>query len=147
MSASPGATPSGNLVRRVWSHSAVRYLVAGGLAFVVDFALLWFLHEVVGLTVAIAAPIGFLASFAATYTLQRTVAFASDARVIPSVGRYTALVIANTIATGAIVWGIDALGGGWVLGKIIAVAATTLWNYFAYRYWVFADSARKPSDV
>ncbi len=120
----------------------------GGVAFAADFALLWLLHEVLGLNVAIAAPIGFVASFAVTYTLQRTVAFASDARVVPSVARYTALVVANTVATGVIVWGIDTAGGGWVLGKIVAVAATTVWNYFAYRYWVFARSPKDgPVDV
>lgn len=133
-----GVSPT--LARRVWASSVVRYLVAGGLAFVADFALLWVLHEVVGLNVGIAAVIGFLASFVVTYTLQRTVAFVSDAKVVPSVARYTALVIANTAATGLIVWGVDALGGGWVLGKVLAVAATTTWNYFAYRFWVFAGA-------
>jgi putative flippase GtrA len=148
MSVNPGAEPPRNLVQRLWSHSAVRYLVVGGVAFVADFAILWLLHEVAGLNVAIAAPIGFLASFVVTYTLQRTIAFTSDARVVPSVARYTALVIANTIATGAIVWAIDTGGGGWVVGKVVAVAATTLWNYFAYRYWVFAKPAEESrSDV
>jgi len=144
----PEAPPPRSLVRRAWGHSAVRYLVAGGIAFVADFAILWVLHEVLGIHVAVAAPIGFLASFVVTYTLQRTVAFMSDAKVVPSVARYTALVLANTFATGAIVWAIDAAGAGWVVGKVVAVAATALWNYFAYRYWVFAspDDERR-SDV
>ncbi len=122
---------------RLWSSSAVRYLVAGGLAFAADLALLWLAHEVGRIPLAIATPLAFLASFAITYTLQRTVAFASDAKVVPSVARYTALVVFNTLATTAIVWMVAELGGGWVAGKVVAVAATTTWNYFAYRFWVF----------
>lgn len=137
----------GGAVRRVWSSSAIRYLAVGGFCFVVDAGLLWIIHDIFGAPLAIATPIAFLASFAVTYTLQRVVAFASDSRVAPSVARYTALVIFNTIATTAIVWVIDALGGEWLLGKVLAVIATTLWNFFAYRHWVFVNPASRRSNV
>ncbi|ALJ19395.1 GtrA family protein [Microbacterium sp. No. 7] len=122
---------------RLWGSSAVRYLVVGGVAFLFDLLLLWIAHEVLRIPLAIASAIAFLASFVVTYTLQRVVAFASDARVAPSVVRYAVLVGFNTVATAGIVWGVDALGAGWVVGKVLAVVATTVWNYFIYRYWVF----------
>lgn len=137
----------GGAVRRVWSHSAIRYLLVGGFCFLVDAGLLWVLHDLAGAPLAIATPVAFLASFAVTYTLQRVVAFGSEARVAPSVARYTALVIFNTIATTGIVWAVDALGGAWLVGKVLAVVATTIWNYFAYRYWVFVDPTARSSDV
>lgn len=133
--------------RRLWGHSAIRYLLVGGFCFVVDVALLWLAHDVIGVPLAIATPVAFLASFAVTYTMQRVVAFASDSRVVPSVARYTALVIFNTIATTGIVWLVDEVGGGWFVGKVLAVVATTVWNYFAYRYWVFVESPARSSDV
>lgn len=133
--------------RRVWSHSAVRYLVVGGFCFLVDVMLLWIAHELLGVPLPIATPVAFLASFAVTYTMQRIVAFASDSKVVPSVARYTALVVFNTLATTGIVWAVDAMAGGWFIGKVIAVVATTVWNYFAYRYWVFAYSPARSSDV
>lgn len=125
----------------------MRYLLVGGLCFLVDVALLWLAHDVLGVPLAVATPAAFLASFVVTYTLQRVVSFASDSRMVPSVARYTALVIFNTVATTGIVWAIDALGAGWFVGKIAAVAATTVWNYFAYRYWVFASPNRRSPDV
>ncbi|WP_051662318.1 MULTISPECIES: GtrA family protein [unclassified Microbacterium] len=137
----------GGAVRRIWSHSAVRYLVIGGFCFLVDAGLLWIAHDLLGVPLAVATPVAFLASFAVTYTLQRVVAFASDSKVVPSVARYTALVIFNTIATTAIVWFVDSLGGGWFVGKVLAVIATTVWNYFAYRYWVFTNPPARSSDV
>ena len=133
--------------RRLWDHSAVRYLLVGGFCFVVDVALLWLAHDVLGVPLAIATPVSFLASFAVTYTLQRVVAFASDSKVVPSVARYTALVVFNTLATTGIVWAIDEAGAGWLLGKVVAVVATTVWNYFAYRYWVFAHPPTRSADV
>lgn len=132
---------------RLWRHSAVRYLLVGGFCFVVDVGLLWLAHEVIGVPLAIAAPLAFLASFAVTYTAQRVVAFASDSKVVPSVARYTALVAFNTLATTGIVWAFDELGAGWLLGKVIAVVSTTVWNYFAYRYWVFAPRQNRSVDV
>jgi len=130
------------LLARAWSISAVRYLIVGGFCFLVDVALLWLLRDLVHLPLALAVPIAFLASFAVTYTLQRTVAFSSEATVAPSVARYTILVAFNTIAITAIVWAAETIGWGWLAGKIIAVVATTVWNYFAYRYWVFAARKR-----
>lgn len=134
--------PQRPLVARVWAHSGVRYLVVGGICFIADIAGLWALHDLLKLPLPIATPVSFLASFALTYTLQRVVAFASDTRVVPSVGRYTALVVFNTLATTGIVWLADAVGAGWFVGKVLAVVATTTWNYFAYRYWVFSESPK-----
>lgn len=133
--------------RRLWGHSAVRYLFVGGFCFIVDVGLLWVAHELLHVPLAIATPVSFLASFAVTYTLQRVVAFASDSRVVPSVARYTALVAFNTLATTGIVWIVDQTGAGWLLGKVVAVVVTTVWNYFAYRYWVFAHPPTRSADV
>lgn len=135
------------VAQRLWERSGTRYLVVGGFCFVIDVALLGLAHEVIGIPLAIATPISFLASFAVTYTLQRIVAFASGAKVVPSVARYTALVIFNTLATTGMVWVVDELGGGWLAGKLLAVVATTVWNFFVYRHWVFAAPRSWSTDV
>ncbi len=134
-------------LRRIWGNSAVRYLVVGGFCFAVDLGLLWVAHEVLGVPLAIATPVAFLASFVVTYTLQRVIAFTSESRVAPSVLRYAMLVAFNTAATTAIVWAFEATALGWIGGKVAAVVATTVWNYFAYRYWVFAPPKGKIADV
>lgn len=129
--------PLARAVRRVWSHSAVRYLVVGGGAFLIDVGLLALLHDVFGVALVIATPTAFLLSFAVTFVLQRTFTFSSDAGMASSALKYTSLVAFNTLATTGIVAGIAALGLPWVVGKIVAVGSTTVWNYFAYRYWIF----------
>ena len=137
-------SPSTPLLLRLWSSSAVRYLAVGGLSFLFDVGILWLLHDGLHVPLPISTPVAFLLSFAVTYTLQRTVAFRAADGVAPSVVRYAILVAVNTFATTAIVWASDAVGWPWLVGKILAVVATTVWNYFAYRYWVVPT--RKVTD-
>ncbi len=118
--------------------SAVRYLLVGGLAFLIDIGLLAILHEIIGVPLVIATPAAFLTSFGLTYLMQRAITFDGESAWGSSAVKYTLLVIFNTFATTAIVAGIDAIGWPWEIGKVAAVASTTIWNYFAYRYWVFA---------
>lgn len=144
---SESPSPRGWGLTRLWSSSLVRYLVVGGLAFAFDFGLLWLLHDVAGVPLAIATPTAFLASFVVTYTLQRLLAFRASDAVAPSVVRYALLVAANTLLTTGIVALADAVGWSWVVGKVLAVTVTTVGNYFAYRYWVFARPKGSHSHV
>ncbi len=124
------------MLRRLLDRSDVRYLVVGGSAFVVDFGLLALLHEVLGLPVWLASGLGFVVSFAYTYTMQR-LAFRATVPHGGALARYVALVGVNTVATALIVHGLSATPLGWAGGKVVATAATTVGNYFAYRHWVF----------
>lgn len=128
------------LGRRVWGSSAIRYLTVGGIAFLVDVGLLYVLHEIAGVALAVATPTAFLASFAVTYLMQRSLTFRSSAGYGSSGLKYTLLVIVNTFATTAIVTGIAALGWPWEVGKALAVGSTTIWNYFGYKYWIFKSA-------
>ncbi|GAA1446657.1 GtrA family protein [Leifsonia poae] len=127
------------LTRRLLRSSVVRYLIAGGLSFLVDFGLLALLHDVFGWPVWLASGVAFLVSFAFTYTIQRIFSFDSRAPHGRAILRYTLLVAFNTLATVLIVSLVNTTVLGWAGGKVIATVASTAWNYFAYRYWVFAS--------
>ena len=139
-----------SLFARLWQSSVVRYLAVGGFAFAFDAGVLWLLHEMIGIPLTISTPIAFLLSFVVTYTLQRTVAFRASDTIAPSTIRYAILVVWNTIATTLIVWLAVELGLAWIVGKVLAVVTTTIWNYFLYRTWVFrrrASVAESPSRL
>lgn len=138
-------SPVRTALARLWSRGEVRYLLVGGFCFLADVTILWVAHDLLGVPLPIATPVAFLASFAITYTMQRVIAFGSESAIGTSVFRYTLLVVFNTIATTGIVWAAPALGLPWIVGKIVAVIATTIWNYFAYRHFVFRP-ARSPRD-
>lgn len=142
MTSGPAAGSARARIGELSRHSAVRYLIAGGLAFLVDLGLLALFHQVFGWPTWLAAGLAFIISFAFTYTIQRWFTFGSQAPHGPALVKYAVLVAFNTLATAAIVGLIDLTPAGWVVGKVVATAATTVWNYFVYRYWVFADRSR-----
>lgn len=127
-------------LRSIYGHSGVRYLLAGGVCFLLDFGLLALLHEVLGWPTWLSAGLSFLVSFAFTYSIQRMFSFSSRAPHGRALIRYTILVGINTVATIAIVALVDKSALSWAGGKVIATLITTVWNYYAYRYWVFAHT-------
>lgn len=122
----------------VFGGPALKYLVVGGISFALDFVLLVFLHEVLGVDLWIATPVAFLASFAVNYLLSRFFTFAGTGAKGASFFKYAALVAFNAVAASLVVSGFEVLGGSYMLGKIISTAAMTVWNFFIYKYWVFA---------
>ncbi|TFC36636.1 GtrA family protein [Cryobacterium sp. TMT2-14] len=131
---------------RIVRHSAVRYLVAGGLAFLVDIGILALLREVLVWPLWLATGVAFLLSFFFTYSIQRYFSFESSAAHGVALLKYAALVGFNTIAVVFIVTLINPTPLGWLGGKVIATGLSTVWNYFAYRYWVFADTRPSKKD-
>jgi putative flippase GtrA len=120
--------------------------VAGGLAFLFDIGLLALFKNVFNWPLPVATATAFLGSFVFTYTIQRLFSFQSAAPHGTALVKYAALVAFNVVATVAIVALVDATLFGWVGGKVIATAATTVWNYFAYRYWVFPAAPTSKKD-
>ena len=127
--------------------SALRYLIAGVVAFLFDFGMLALFREVFGWPTWIAAGVAFVLSFAFTYTIQRVFSFGSDAPHGRALFRYGVLVVFNTIATALIVGLIDQTAAGWAVGKVAATVLTTVWNYFIYRFWVFANPSPEEKSV
>lgn len=117
---------------------AGKYLIVGVLSFAVDFLLLVLLHEFLGVDLWIATPAAFLASFVLNYLLSRFFTFGGTGAKGVSFFKYVALVAFNTIAVSLIVSGFEALGSSYMVGKVVSTAAMTIWNFFAYKYWVFA---------
>ena len=120
------------------NHSASRYLFAGGLSFLVDIGLLALFREVLNWPLWMATTTAFLGSFVFNYIVQRTFSFDAETAHGPALLKYAALVAANTAAVVGIVAVVDLTAAGWLTGKFISTAATTTWNYFLFRCWVFA---------
>lgn len=123
------------------SREALRFLVVGGLSFLVDFGLLVILHEVYGFDLIVATPVAFLTSLVVNYALQRYYAFKATAGIGASAVKYLALVAFNTVAASSMVAGSDALGLGYEVGKVLSTALMTVWNFFLYKHWIFPKAS------
>lgn len=124
----------------VFRHSAVRYLIVGGLSFLVDFGLLVLLHQVLGWAVGVATATAFLTSLVFNFAVQRKISFESGHKTHVSIIRYGLLVVANTLASVVVVELLTPTVLGYMGGKIISTAGMTVWNFFLYRHWVFGAS-------
>ena len=122
---------------------AVGYLAVGLTAFAVDFGLLVLLREVVGAPIWLAATIGFWASLAVVFLTNKYVTFNARGSGHRQLVRYFTLLVVNYLATLGVIALAVRIGVGYQVGKVVAVAMTTVWNYFAYEFWVFrrADQA------
>lgn len=125
------------LLHDTWSNSAFRYLLAGGAAFLVDAGLLALFLYVFGWPVWLSAAVSFVLSFAFTYTAQRLFTFKTTLPHGKALIRYVLLVAFNTVATSLIVTLLSGTPLTWAGGKVVATLASTFWNYFVYRYWIF----------
>ncbi|MCO7274278.1 MULTISPECIES: GtrA family protein [Cellulosimicrobium] len=128
-------------MRTVLGHSAFRYLLVGGFAFLLDLGLLALSYRVLGAPLWLATAVGFWGSFAFNFTLQRRYAFGGAMPTGPALWRYGVLLAVNSLANIAVVGLFEHLGWGYAVGKVAVTVAQTVWNYFAYRYWVFGGRA------
>jgi putative flippase GtrA len=137
------------LVREfVRTHPAPRYLVSGGLTFLVDFGVLGFLHSIAHLDLVLATIAAFVCGFAVNFTLSRHWTFASGKGGDPKrqLRRFLVLVGFNLVSTVVLVAGIAALGENYLIAKVIATALNASCNFFVYRHWVFASSPQNSSS-
>jgi putative flippase GtrA len=143
-----GKKPLRGLIAGLFRHSAIRYLIVGGLSFAVDFGLLVFLHEVFRWEVGPATATAFLGSLVFNFAVQRKFSFQSAHRTHVSLIRYGLLLAANTLATVVIVQLLTPTFLGYMGGKVISTCAMTVWNYFLYQHWVFGKAqAPHPAET
>ena len=134
-------SPITAVVRTVFSHSSARYVIVGGLSLLLDLAILTLFYRVLGAPLGLATGIGFWGSVVFNFTLQKRFAFQRSGATGRSLWRYGTLLVINTVLNIIVVAIFQRVGWGFVYGKVVVTAAQTVWNYFAYRYWVFAGRA------
>ena len=120
------------------------YVGVGLAGFAVDFGLLVLLREVFGAPVWLATTVAFWASLGVVFLSNKYLTFGAQGAGHRQLVRYFILLGVNYLATLGVIWLAERTGLGYQLGKIISVAMTTLWNYFAYQLWVFRST--EPTD-
>jgi len=133
---------------RVRQHSPsallFRYLVVGGLSIVIDVGLLYVLHGIAGVRLAVATTVAFLVSLVFNFVCNRiTMGGSATEQLTRHAVRYGVLVVVNLCITVAVVTGAQHAGVSYLLAKLGVVAAATCWNFALYRRWVFAPTKRR----
>ncbi len=134
----------GEAISKLFSLEIVRYLFVGGLAFIVDFGLMLVFANVFHVWLWLAVAIGYWAGFVVSYLGQKNYAFQSAVKNSDAIVRYCILVAINWgITTGIMYLFTHTFHWGNAWSKIVCTVLMTIWNYFAYRFFVFPP-IRKP---
>jgi putative flippase GtrA len=117
------------------------YLVAGGIATAVHYAVLIALVEWLVLAAAPSATVGALCGAGASYLLNRRMTFAnSGAGHGQALPRFLAIALLGALLNGALVWlGVQQFGWHYLLAQALATVVVVGLTFRLNRLWTFAQ--------
>lgn len=128
--------PSGNIWMQVF-----RYLISGGLAFCVDFGVLYLLTDWLGIYYLLSSCISFSCGLVVTYLMS--ILWVFDYRSQESRWKeFLIFVLIGVIGLGLtsfFMWLFTTeMGIHYMISKIITTVIVTLWNFVAKKYLLFS---------
>ncbi len=129
--------PTGNLWVQLF-----RYFFVGGLAFAVDFGLLYLLTEYAGMHYTVSATVSFMAGLLVNYLISIRWVFRE--RVMRDrKAEFVVYGLIGVVGIGlnvAIIWVVtEYLSAYYLASKIVAAVIVFLWNFFARKYILFHE--------
>jgi putative flippase GtrA len=127
--------------KRTLVEQVVKYTISGGAFFWSGYLLFALLYSGFGVDVGPAKVLSYLFGLSVNFALVRWWVFRTKRPVdhLPEVSlRYAALSALNLVIDYLIVVGLARLGITPYLGQFISSGFFTLWNFFFYKFWVFA---------
>jgi len=128
-------------VQNLRSNKLARYVIVGGVAYLIEMGALFVLRSTMQLDSILAVAISFWVGFVAAFLLQKYVAFQhKDARpkvLARQLAFYSLLVAWNYIFTLAVAHYFANVASIFVLRTVVILIVTT-WNFAVYR-WVFKE--------
>lgn len=128
-----------------WLSQLIRYALSGGLAFVVDFGLLWLMTTVLGLYYQVGVGCGYLAGLAITYTLSTLWIFdehRTSNRLVEIVG-FALIGLVGMVATHCLMYLLTDLWLGedyYLVAKLLTTALVTILNFILKKYILFTKT-------
>jgi putative flippase GtrA len=121
-------------------HQFSRYVVVGGLAFLVDFGSLYGLTEFAGLHYLISAAVAFLFGLVVNYCLSLLWVF--DRRTMKSVTvEFLVFAVIGIVGLGlneGIIWFVrEKIGFHYLVAKVISAGIVLIWNFGARKFVLF----------
>ena len=115
------------------------FVVAGGIATAVHYAVLVSLVELLGYFAAPSAAVGTLCGAVVSYLLNRHMAFAaSSAGHTQALPRFVAIALLGALLNGVLVWlGVNLLGWHYLLAQLLATLLVMGLTFQLHRVWTF----------
>ncbi len=143
---SSAPAPPAQRYRRVGAQ-LLRYGVVGGVAFVVDFGLLFVLTRFGGLNYLVSAAVGFCAGLIINY--QLSIRWVFETRAVADQRRefavFTAIGVGGVLVNELIMWfGVEVLVWYYLLVKLLATGVVFFFNFSLRKLLLFSASDSRP---
>ena len=118
----------------------VRYLIVGGSAYLMEMAVLYGLHDGIGLSPVKSVAISFWFGLVIAFVLQKFITFENHEKRMHIIGfqlaLYGCLVAVNYLIT---LLAVKYLSNHYSVFEIrtAVIALSTIWNYVVYKRWLF----------
>ena len=127
----------------------IRYCFVGGIAFLVDYGILVFVTEVIGLDHKISAIFGFIAGLTVNYLLSKTIVF--KAQVKNNATAFLIFAVIGVVGLGLTelgMWaGVDIWGYDYRIVKILVTGVVLVWNFTGKKLLVFNSKQTKQEQA
>lgn len=125
------------------SETLFRFLLVGGLATSIHYAILIVLVNVGEVNEVIATTIGYSLSALFNYILNRSFTFRSEEAHGKAFPKFVAVALVGLAVNGVLVWLLVVqLNLHLIVGQVLATIGAIAWNYWANKNWAFFDRAK-----
>ncbi|MBT4516531.1 MAG: GtrA family protein [Candidatus Komeilibacteria bacterium] len=115
-----------------------KYATAGFIAAVIDFSILFVLTDFVGLHYLVSASISFMFAATVNYWINRHWTFKSSGKRRKQLPVFFTIAILGLILNNNIIYmSVEQFKLHYLLGKLLAAAIVTFWNFFGNKYLTF----------
>ncbi len=117
-----------------------RYLFVGGLAFIVDFGLLWLLTELLSVHYILSATISFIVGLVTNYLLSVRWIFRKSrhSNKVTEFTIYSVIGVVGLLLNDALLYLFtDVIGVHYLVSKLIATVLVMMWNFLGRKLILF----------
>lgn len=132
------------MIKLVWNfardnkHLLGKYATVGAMSAALDFGLLFVLTDFVGFHYLASATISFVCAAFLNYMFNKKWTFQSSGKKRKQLPVFFTIAILGLIINNNIIYiAVEHLGVHYLIGKLIAAAIVTSWNFFGNKYLTF----------
>ncbi len=133
-----------HLTKYLYRHHFMRYIAVGGTTFIIDFGILFFLHGILKLNLAVSTSVAYWIAIIYNFILNRywTFDIHEKTNLKNHITTYVLLLIINYLFTVTFV-SIVGTHINYIAAKVFAVLIQTSWTYHIYKNHIFVKRERK----
>lgn len=116
----------------------LRFLMAGGIATACQYATLIVLVEAIRFNEVVASALGYTVGAAVNYILNYHVTFSSKARHLPTLVKFSTIVVLGLGLNTLIMYLCHAvIGVHYMASQLTATAVVLVWNFVGHKCWTY----------